>query len=108
MKRLSYNFHEYAIRDPIHGFIGISELERKIIDTEIFQRLRRIKQLALAYLVYPGALHTRFEHSLGVLNIAGKIAEKLFNEGVIKNQDNVQIIRLAALLHDLGHGPFSH
>ncbi len=56
------------IRDSIHGFIQRSELEERIIDTNIFQRLRRIKQLAMAYLVYPGAMHTRFEHSLGVMH----------------------------------------
>ena len=91
------------IRDPIHGFINPTVEESKIIDTNVFQRLRRIKQLAMAYLVYPGAWHTRFEHSLGVMHIAGRIAEKLKLD-----QDLTRIIRLAALLHDIGHGPFSH
>jgi len=91
------------IRDPIHGFIQRSELEEKIIDSSVFQRLRGIKQLALANLVYPGALHTRFGHSLGVMYIAGKLSDRLIEEDEIK-----RIIRLAALLHDIGHGPFSH
>jgi len=65
------------IRDPIYGFIEPSETELKIINTSLFQRLRRIKQLAMAYLVYPGANHTRFDHSLGVYHIALLMAEKL-------------------------------
>jgi hypothetical protein len=101
------NFDAYRIRDPIHGFICISDLEIKVINTSLFQRLRRIKQLALADLVYPGTGHSRFEHSLGVLNIASQIVEQMLKSKVIKKSD-VQPIRLAALLHDLGHGPFSH
>ncbi|MCC6445572.1 MAG: HD domain-containing protein [Armatimonadetes bacterium] len=91
------------IRDPVHDFIGLSELETKIIDTEVFQRLRGIHQLAMAYLVYPGALHTRFDHSLGVCHVAGLLAESL---GL--DEDRRRLVRLAALLHDIGHGPFSH
>lgn len=72
------------------------------MDTSVFQRLRRIKQLALASLVYPGAVHTRFEHSLGVMHLAGKIGERLLSD------EEVPLVRLAGLLHDLGHGPFSH
>jgi HD superfamily phosphohydrolase len=90
------------IRDPIHGFIRRSEKEAAIIDTPVFQRLRGIRQLALANLVYPGALHTRFDHSLGVMYIAGKLAEQLVDP------EKQTMVRLAALLHDLGHGPFSH
>lgn len=92
------------IRDSIHGFIQRSELEERIIDTNIFQRLRRIKQLAMAYLVYPGAMHTRFEHSLGVMHIAGRLSERL----LLDDEKLRVIVRLAALLHDIGHGPFSH
>lgn len=91
------------IRDPIHGFIHREKTEQQIIDTKVFQRLRRIKELALASLVYPGANHTRFEHSLGAMHIAGRIASKLELP-----HDEQRIVRLAALLHDVGHGPFSH
>ncbi len=94
---------ERRIRDPIHGFVELSGKEIDVVDTPVFQRLRRLRQLALAYLVYPGALHTRFEHSLGVCQIARLIAEALK-----LNADDRTLLRLAALLHDLGHGPFSH
>lgn len=88
------------IKDSIHGFIEISDEEEKIIDVPEFQRLRHVRQLALAHLVYPGANHTRFEHSLGTMHIAGKIAENL---GL-----DVRKARLLGLLHDLGHVAFSH
>ena len=99
------NFLE--ITDPIHDFIRINKTERKIIDTSVFQRLRRIKQLSGAHLTYPGAQHTRFEHSLGVLHIASMASESLHSKGLMSNED-IQNIRFAALLHDIGHGPFSH
>lgn len=95
--------NEREIRDPIHGFIFRSEIEEKVIDSSTFQRLRNIKQLALANLVYPGAQHTRFEHSIGVMHIAGRLAEKFH-----LNTDETRLVKLTALLHDLGHGPFSH
>jgi len=91
------------VRDPIHGFVYREPEERDVMDTCIFQRLRRLKQLALASLVYPGATHSRFEHSIGAFHLAGKIAGALdvdASEG--------RLLRLAALLHDIGHGPFSH
>jgi putative nucleotidyltransferase with HDIG domain len=91
------------IRDPVHGFVRLQGRECEIVDTPIFQRLRRIKQLAMAHLIYPGAVHTRLEHTLGVAHIAGKMAHQL---GV--DAEATRIIRLAALLHDIGHGPFSH
>jgi hypothetical protein len=91
------------LRDPIHGFIYRSSLAQEIMDTTVFQRLRRIKQLALASLVYPGAVHTRFEHSLGVMHLAGEIAQRFLSD-----QEEIRLVRLAGLLHDLGHGPFSH
>ncbi len=91
------------IRDPIHGFIHRDPHELKVIDTPLFQRLRRIRQLALASYVYPGALHTRFEHSMGAMHVAGRVAGEL---GL--KQHESRILRLAALLHDVGHGPFSH
>ena len=95
------------IRDPVHGYIYANELEREIIDNSIFQRLRRIKQLGCAHLTYPGAHHTRFEHSIGTMYLADCSANHLLNNGLIDN-DQKQIIKIAALLHDVGHGPFSH
>lgn len=99
----------HEIRDPIHGFIKLSKKERDLIDTKVFQRLRRIRQLAMAFLVYPGAMHTRFDHSIGVMHIAGRICTRLreLNPSTISDED-VDRVRLAALLHDAGHGPFSH
>lgn len=93
------------VRDPVHGFIYYSETEAALIDTPALQRLRGIKQLAFTYLVYPGATHTRFEHSLGVMHVAGRIAEQV---GIERDGPEWRRIRLAALLHDIGHLPFSH
>ena len=95
------------IIDPIHDFIRVYGTEIKIIDHPIFQRLRRIRQLSGAHLVYPGAQHTRFEHSLGVMHIVGQAAQALKEKGIIKT-DDIANIRLAGLLHDIRHGPFSH
>jgi len=95
------------IIDPIHGFVRALGTEIKIIDHPIFQRLRRIKQLSGAHLTYPGAQHTRFEHSLGVMHIASQTAQALEEKGIF-NTDDIANIRIAALLHDIGHGPFSH
>ncbi len=95
------------IIDPIHDFIRVSGPELKIIDCSIFQRLRRIRQLSGAHLTYPGAQHTRFEHSLGVMHIAGQAGNSLEEKGILKS-DDIENLRLAALLHDIGHGPFSH
>lgn len=95
------------IIDPIHGFVRAFGTEIKIIDNPIFQRLRRIKQLSGAHLTYPGAQHTRFEHSLGVMHIAGQAAQALEEKGIF-NADDIANIRIASLLHDIGHGPFSH
>lgn len=95
------------IVDPIHDFIRVYETELKIIDLPAFQRLRRIRQLSGAHLTYPGAQHSRFEHSLGVMHIAGQAATAL-REGEYLQPDQISDIRLAALLHDIGHGPFSH
>lgn len=91
------------IRDPIHGFIYREPKEKKIVDTRVFQRLRRLKQLAMASLVYPGAVHSRFEHSLGAFHIARQISTRL-----LTTDSDRELVRLAALLHDIGHGPFSH
>jgi len=91
------------VRDPVHNFVHLRDKETKLIDTPVFQRLRGIRQLAMANLVYPGALHTRFDHSLGVCHVAGLMADELKID-----PDDLDLVRLAALLHDLGHGPFSH
>ena len=95
------------IIDPIHDFIRAYDAEIKIIDHPIFQRLRRIRQLSGAHLVYPGAQHTRFEHSLGVMHIAGLAGQALLERKLIQ-PDDLKNLRMAGLLHDIGHGPFSH
>ncbi len=113
--------HEF--RDPIHGFIHVDTDERRVIDSPPVQRLRHIHQLATTYLVYPGATHRRFEHSLGVMELAGRVFDivtapdnlhpsvrELFPE--IKRDDSRlywrRVVRMGALCHDLGHLPFSH
>ena len=93
------------IRDPIHGYIYASDVEKRVIDTGIFQRLRRIKQLASANLTYPGAQHSRFEHSVGAMFLAARAGNILSEK---YSFDKIKELRLAALLHDVGHGPFSH
>ncbi len=95
------------IIDPIHDFIRIYDHELEIIDNPIFQRLRRIRQLSGAHLTYPGAQHTRFEHSLGVMHIASQAGAVLKEKGIL-TMDDIEILRVAGLLHDIGHGPFSH
>lgn len=95
-------FKHKLFRDPLYGFVGMSQREVKLVDTQAFRRLHRIKQLSHAHLVYPSALHTRFEHSIGVAHIAGRMCDEL----EISSQK--ETIRQAALLHDIGHGPFSH
>ena len=96
------------ITDPVHRYIRFTETERDVVDSVVFQRLRRIRQLAGAHLVYPGAQHSRFEHSIGTMHLAGYAGETLFAKGYLADEDRVQQLRLAALLHDIGHGPFSH
>ena len=95
------------IIDPIHDFIRVYDHELEIIDNPIFQRLRRIRQLSGAHLTYPAAQHTRFEHSLGVMHIASQAGQVLEEKEILKSED-IEILRLAGLLHDIGHGPFSH
>ena len=95
------------IIDPIHDFIRVYDHELQLIDNPIFQRLRRIRQLSGAHLTYPAAQHTRFEHSLGVMHISGQAGYALNEKGILKS-DDIEILRLAGLLHDIGHGPFSH
>ena len=103
MSNSDINFKVKFIRDPLYGFIGLTETEIKIINTKVFRRLHNIKQLSHTYLVYPSAIHTRYEHSLGVVYLADRISDQL---GFSSEQK--EIIRLAGLLHDIGHGPFSH
>jgi len=95
------------IFDEIHGYIMLNDLETKIVDSPIFQRLRRIKQTSLAYLVYPGATHTRFSHSLGTFYLATKIGEKYKENGEMTDEELIYL-KLASLLHDIGQFPFSH
>ncbi len=93
--------------DPVHGFIRVFDRELAIVDHPLFQRLRRIRQLSGAHLTYPSAQHTRFEHSLGTMHIADQAGHALLEKG-ITDADGISVLRLAALLHDIGHGPFSH
>ncbi|TXT56877.1 MAG: hypothetical protein BAJATHORv1_20474 [Candidatus Thorarchaeota archaeon] len=95
------------INDPIHGFIELSDTEVKIIDSEPYQRLRRVRQLSGGHFVYPTAEHSRFGHCIGAMYLAGLLGERLLPQ-IDLGEDELQEIRIAALLHDLGHGPFSH
>jgi len=95
------------IKDPLYGYVYITEKEKAIIDSYPVQRLRRLRQLAGAEYVYPGANHTRFEHSVGVMYLAGKVAENP-NVSKLISEEEAEKVRIAALLHDVGHGPFSH
>jgi HD superfamily phosphohydrolase len=115
---MSKDVHE--IRDPIHNFVRIETEERKILDSRPFQRLRHIHQLAMTFLVYPGATHRRFEHSLGVMELAGRVFDIVTQETHLHSDEARevvprnkldywrQVIRMAALCHDIGHLPFSH
>ena len=97
------------INDPVYGFITIrSELIFDIIDHPYFQRLRRIKQLGLTDLIYPGAHHTRFHHAIGAMHLMTGALENLRNKGVDITEEEVEAAQIAILLHDIGHGPFSH
>lgn len=98
------------VYDAVHGFIRFNSLEKLVIDSEPFQRLHGIHQLGIAYLVYPGATHTRFEHSLGTMHLATQIFERLCAKGFLVDDALYweQIVRFAALCHDMGHLPFSH
>jgi len=91
------------IRDSVYGDIRLNEFEVRIMDMPQFQRLRRIKQLGLISLIYPGATHTRFKHCVGTMNLGSKLAEEL---GLTNYE--IELIRASGLLHDIGHGPFSH
>ena len=91
------------VRDPIHNYINLDAMSEELLDTARVQRLRRIHQLGTGNLVYPGANHTRFEHSLGAYHLAGEAARALS-----LSDDERKAVQAAALLHDVGHGPFSH
>ena len=95
------------IKDPVHGYVYISGEERDIVDSYPMQRLRRLRQLAGSEYVYPGANHTRFEHCVGVMYLAGKVLENPHISSLVTDEE-VDMCRIAALLHDVGHGPFSH
>src|SRR5438034_1010927 len=113
----------HEIRDPIHTFIRLETDERAVLDSRPFQRLRHIHQLALTYLIYPAATHKRFEHSLGVMELAGRVFDVVTNATNVTDQirntlaeisqpNQLQywrrVLRMAALCHDMGHLPFSH
>jgi len=96
-------FSHKSIRDPLYGFVNLSKKETEIIDTFVFRRLQNIKQLSHAFVVYPSAVHTRFEHSLGALHVADRMCQQLELD-----RKERELVRLSILLHDIGHGPFSH
>ncbi|HTO14922.1 MAG TPA: HD domain-containing protein [Edaphocola sp.] len=97
------------INDPVYGFVQFTEQElMKLINHPLFQRLRRIKQMGMAQLVYPGAVHTRFHHSLGACHLMGIALDGLRTKGVKISDEERLAARTAILLHDIGHGPFSH
>lgn len=99
--------HDKIIVDSIHGDIHLNEIERRVIDTASFQRLRHLKQLGMAHVTYPNATHSRFAHSVGVLGIMAKITS-IARKQLNLNDEQVEDIRLAGLLHDIGHYPYSH
>lgn len=116
---MPYPERKYEVRCPVYGFIELYDWEREIINHPAFQRLRRIRQLSWTDYIYPGAMHTRFEHSLGVLHMASLLYDGIINrsrktliEDYKFNSNGLErdrvLVRLAALLHDVGHAPFSH
>jgi HD superfamily phosphohydrolase len=100
-------YRHKIICDPVHGDIGLSKLEQEIVDSPSFQRLRRLNQLGLVPLVYPNANHSRFAHSLGVFHIMSRVIDLLVRKEQLTDEDRRKM-RLAALLHDAGHYPYSH
>lgn len=100
---MGYPQGQHRLRDSIHGYIRLTDIERDIIDTRCLQRLRRVGQMGMSSLVYPSATHTRFSHSVGVMYVAGEFAKSLD-----MSEDTYRTMRIAGLVHDIGHGPFSH
>src|SRR5215210_2834764 len=98
------------IRDPLWNNVRVDPLALQLVDTPVFQRLRYVRQLGLAFLVYPGATHSRFEHALGAYHLARTTLAMLAERGELRGvpADEPMIVRAAALLHDVGHYPFSH
>ena len=107
-KRRSVRFE--ILRDPVWNNIRVDELTLKLVDTEVFQRLRYVRQLGWTYLVYPGATHSRFEHALGTHHLARRTLALLCesDESIAISEKEQATVRSAALLHDVGHYPFSH
>jgi HD superfamily phosphohydrolase len=102
-------FKTKIFNDPIYGFITVDdELIFKLIEHPYFQRLRRIKQLGLTHMVYPGALHTRFHHAMGATHLMSEAIETLRDKGIEISTHEESSAKAAILLHDIGHGPFSH
>ena len=97
------NKKQKFLRDSVYGDINLSGFEVRVMDMPQFQRIRRIKQLGLISLIYPGANHTRFEHCIGTMYLASKLATKLD-----LSKEEIELVRMSGLLHDVGHGPFSH
>ena len=105
----SPSFNQKIVNDPVHGFINIpNALAFELIEHRWLQRLRNIKQLGLSYLVYPGAVHNRFQHTLGAMHLMAQALQVLKDKGVTISQEEEEGAIAAILLHDLGHGPFSH
>ncbi len=97
------------INDPVYGFVTIPfDIIYDLMEHHWFQRLRRIKQLALTHYVYPGALHTRFHHALGALHLTGQAIDVLRSKGTEITEEEAEAVSITILLHDIGHGPFSH
>lgn len=101
-------FYHKRVTDPVHGAISLSKLESDVTSTRVFQRLHNVRQLGLAHLVFPGANYSRFSHSLGALHNASIMLDAVVVSGNSIDEENIQAVRLAALLHDIGHYPFSH
>ena len=109
IKNLKLSNSLKIVNDPIYGFITIpSALIFDLIEHPYFQRLRRISQMGMSYLVYPGAHHTRFHHALGAMFLMQKAVQVLRSKGVVISDQEKEALLIAILLHDIGHGPFSH
>ena len=108
MKAITANKRKF-LNDPIYGFTTIPNvLIFDLIEHPYYQRLRRISQLGLTYLVYPGAYHTRFHHAIGAMHLMQNAIKTLQSKGHEITKDEEQAVLIAILLHDIGHGPFSH